>query len=50
MNFNDPLPLPYIHEVCNYKNAKVKNIQESVSDIHWNFIFQGKTLIKKLIF
>ena len=38
INFNVPLPPPYICEVCDY-NAKVENVQQSVSIIDWNFIF-----------
>ena len=48
INFNVPLPPPYIHEVWNYKSAKVENIQQSVSGIDWNFIFQGKTVNQKV--
>ena len=33
INFNVPLPPPYIREVWDYKNAKVGNIQQSVSGI-----------------
>ena len=40
MNFNVPLPAPYICEVWDYKNAKVANIQQSVSGIDWDFNFQ----------
>ena len=47
-NFNVPLPPPYIREVWDYKNAKVENIQQSVSGIDWNFIFQGKTVHQKV--
>ena len=48
INFNVPLPPPYIPEVWNYKNAKVENIQQSVSGINWDFIFQGKTVNQKV--
>ena len=48
INFNIPLPPPYIREVWNYKNAKVENIQQSVSANDWNFIFQGKTVNQKV--
>ena len=48
INFNVPLPPPYIREVWDYKNAKVENIQQSVSGIDWNFIFQGKTVNQKV--
>ena len=47
-NFNVPLPLPYIREVWDYKNAKVENIQRSVSGIDWNFIIQEKTVYQKV--
>ena len=47
-NFNVPLPPPYIREVWNYKNAKVENIQQSISGIDWDFIFQGKTVNQKV--
>ena len=48
INFNVPLPPLYIREVWDYKNAKVENIQQSVSGIDWNFIFQGKTVNQKV--
>ena len=44
INFNVPLPPQYIGEVWDYKNAQVENIQESVSGIDWDFMFQGKTV------
>ena len=50
INFNVPLPPPYIREVCkvwDYKNAKEENIQQSVSGIDWDFIFQRKTVNQK---
>ena len=50
INFNVPLPPPYIREVWDYKNAKVENIEQSVSGIDWDFMFQEKLLIKRLIF
>ena len=50
INFIVPLPQPYIREVWYYKNAKVENIQQSVSGIDWNFIFLGKTVNQRLIF
>ena len=37
-----------MREVWNYKNAKVENIWQSVSGIDWDFIFQGKTVNKKV--
>ena len=49
-NFNAPLPPPYIREVWDYKNAKVENIQQSVSGIDRDFMFQGKTVNQKLNF
>ena len=49
VNFNVPLLPQYIREVWDYKNAKVENIQQSVSSIDWDFIFL-KLLIKRLIF
>ena len=48
MNFNVPLPAPYICEVWDYKNAKVANIQQSVSGIDWDFNFQGKIINRKV--
>ena len=48
INFNAPLPPPYIREVWDYKNAKVENIQQSVSGNDWNFIFQGKPVNQKV--
>ena len=48
INFNVPLPPPYIREVWDYKNAKVENIQQSVSGIDWDFMFQGKTVNQKV--
>ena len=33
INFNIPFPPPYIREVWDYKNAKVENIQQSISGI-----------------
>ena len=48
INFNVPLPPPYVREVWDYKNAKVENIQQSVSGIDWNFIFQGKIVNQKV--
>ena len=48
INLNVPLPPPYIREVWEYKNAKVENIQRSVSGIDWNFILQGKTVNQKV--
>ena len=47
-HFNIPLPPAYICEVWDYKNAMVENIQQSVSDINWDFIFHGKTINKKV--
>ena len=37
INFNVPLPPPYIREVWDYKNAKAENIQQSVSGIDLHF-------------
>ena len=37
-----------IYEVWDYKNAKVENIQQSVSGIDWDFMFQGKTVNQKV--
>ena len=48
INSNVLLPPPYICEVCDYNNAKVENVQQSVSIIDWNFIFQGKTVDQKV--
>ena len=48
INFNVPLPPPYIREVWDYKNAKAENIQLSISGIDWNFIFQRKTVNQKV--
>ena len=48
MNFNVPLPAPYICEVWDYNNAKVANIQQSVSGIDWDFNFQGKIINRKV--
>ena len=48
INFNVPLPPPYIRDVWDYKNAKVANIQQSVSGIDWDFNFQGKTINRKV--
>ena len=39
ISFNVPLPPPYIREVLDCKNAKVANIQQSISGIDWGFIF-----------
>ena len=50
INFTVPLPPPHILEVWNYKNAEVEKIQQSVSGINWDFIFQRKPLIKRLIY
>ena len=47
-NFNVPLPASYIPDVWDYKNAKRENIHNSVSSIDWDFIFQGKTVNKKV--
>ena len=48
INFHIPFPPPYIREVWDCKNAKVENIQQSVSGVDWNFIFQEKTVNKKV--
>ena len=48
MNFNVPLPPPYIREVSDYKNAKEENTQQSVSGINWDFVFLGKTANQKV--
>ena len=48
INFNVPLPPPYIREVWDYKKAKVENIQRSISSIDWDFMFQGKTVNQKV--
>ena len=51
INFNNHLPPPYIRKVSDYKNAKVENIQQSLSGIDWDSIFRGKTVNpKRLIF
>ena len=34
-------------KVWDYKNAKEENIQQSVSGIDWDFIFQRKTVNQK---
>ena len=47
-NFTVPLPVSYIPDVWDYKNAKRENIHNSVSSIDWDFIFQGKTVNKKV--
>ena len=47
MNFNVPLPPPYIREVSDYKNAKEENTQQSVSGINWDFVFLGKAANQK---
>ena len=39
---------PYIREAWDYKNEKIENIQQSVSGIDCNFIFQGKTVNQKV--
>ena len=44
INFNVSLPPPYIGEAWDYKNANVENIQQSVSGIDWDCMFQGKTV------
>ena len=48
INFNVPLPPPYIREVWDYKNAEAENIQQSVSGIDWDFMFQRKTVNQKV--
>ena len=48
INFNIPFPPPYIRKVWDYKNAKVENIQQSVSAIDWNFILKGITVNQKV--
>ena len=48
INFHIPFPPPYIREVWDCKNAKVENIQQSVSGVDWNFIFKGKTVNQKV--
>ena len=51
INFNNRLSPSYIGKVSDYKHAKVENIQQSLSGIDWDFIFQGKTVNpKRLIF
>ena len=47
-SFNVPVPPLYICEFWDYKNAKVENIQRSVSGINWDFIFQGKPINQKV--
>ena len=44
INFDAPLPPPYIRKVWDYKFEKLENIQRSVSGNNWDFIFQGKTI------
>ena len=48
INYYVPLPPPYIREVWDYRNAKVENIQQSVSGIDWNFILQRKNVDQKV--
>ena len=48
INFNVPFPPPYIREVWDYKNAKVENIQQSVSGIDLDSTFQGKAVNQKV--
>ena len=48
INFNVPLPPPYIREVWDYRNTKLENIQQSVSGIDWDFMFQEKTVSQKV--
>ena len=38
----------YIWEGWGYKNAKVENVQPSVSGINWDFVFPGKTINQKV--
>ena len=48
INFNVPLPQPYIREVWDSKNAVIENIHQSVSGIDWDFMFQGKPVNQKV--
>ena len=48
INFNVPLPPPYVCEIWDYKNAKIDNIQHLVSGIEWDFIFRSKTVNQKV--
>ena len=48
INFNVSHLPPYIREVWDYKNAKVDNIQLSVSGSNWDLIFQAKILNQKV--
>ena len=41
-----PIPLPYMREVWDYKNASAESIQHSVSSIDWDFLFWGKSIKK----
>ena len=47
IDFKIPIPLPYMREVSDYKNASTESIQRSVSSTGWDFLFRGKSIKKK---
>ena len=43
IDFEIPIPPPYMREVWDYKNASIESIQRSISSIDWDFLFRGKS-------
>ena len=50
IDFKIPILPPYMKEVWDYKNASAESIQCSVSSIDWDFLFQGKSINKRLTY
>ena len=48
IDFKISIPPPYMREVLDYKNASAERIQCSISSIDWDFLFQGKSINKKV--
>ena len=48
IDFKIPIPPPYMREVLDYKNASAERIQRAISSIDWDFLFQGKSINKKV--
>ena len=48
IDFKITTPPPYMREVLDYKNASAECIQCSILSIDWDFLFQGKSINKKV--